>query len=147
VFLIIILADFFIFFGKYHPRREFNSNVSLYVALSAESVGVEDIKSRVPITVNYSAKNESSSDYVASKYFYRILLSRAYDTSGFVLKEFSKDLKTNNSFAGTYIWIPETIPANGGTFKMYFNLYKEVAFSDPILISSSEASIVFPEEK
>lgn len=138
----ILLLVFFLFFGLYTPRNYIDRNIS--VSLSIEDPAASNIKepSGRSIKISYIVSNSSEKVYSAKDLFFRIVLSKSYDSPGFILKEFSKDVLAKTSFKGDYIWSIENTPTDGKDFKIYFYIYKSVNLGDPVLVSFSESPIL-----
>lgn len=143
IILGIFIIGFFGFFGlqtfTYWNMESLNSDVILELASDKRNIVLAEEEGVV--TFNYSAKNMSDTDFLSDKYFYRLLISRNFDAPGFILKEFTKDLRANEKFTSEFVWEIDKNYADGGTFGVYFNMYEDRDFDDPIIVSSAKQSL------
>lgn len=142
---ICFITIFLVFFAKYRPADYEYDGIDLSVTTNMSTIS-KDTKYPFQIKIIYTAKNNYENvSFKNDEYFYRIVLGRSYDSSGFILKDFGRDLNAKEYFKGTYDWNIPTFLLSGGRFRVYFNMYKDVAFSDPILVSSSEVDVTFQQ--
>ncbi len=145
IILTIALGVFFTFFAIYTPKYRPESNIDNKVSILLSPDQVPKEPPEPPFKMDFTATitNNSSEQIPVEQFYYRLVLARQLDNPGYVLYEFSMVLNPHETRTLHFPVVINEIPASGGNFALYLNLYEDRHGKEPMVRSTANYIFTF----